>query len=83
MQEGAQRVDAFNEERTADNGRDRRTHPRGPAARGVGVVIEGALACMSSGGVQKHGVSMVTSKMLGAFKNVAALRREFLEAIKR
>jgi GTP cyclohydrolase IA len=51
--------------------------------RGVGVVIEGAHACMSSRGVHKHGVSMVTSKMLGAFKQDAAMRREFLETIKR
>jgi len=51
--------------------------------RGVGVVIEGAHACMSSRGVNKRGVSMVTSKMLGAFKQDAAIRREFLESIKR
>jgi GTP cyclohydrolase I len=51
--------------------------------RGVGVVIEGSHACMSSRGVNKHGVSMVTSKMLGSFKNDATIRSEFLEAIKR
>jgi GTP cyclohydrolase I len=51
--------------------------------RGVAVVIRGAHACMSSRGIHKHGVSMVTSKMLGSFKNDATVRREFLEAIKR
>jgi GTP cyclohydrolase I len=50
--------------------------------RGVGVVIEGTHACMSSRGVHRHGVSMVTSKMLGAFKEDAALRGEFLESLK-
>jgi GTP cyclohydrolase I len=48
--------------------------------RGVAVMIEGSHACMSSRGVHKHGVSMVTSKMLGAFKTDAALRNEFLES---
>lgn len=51
--------------------------------RGVAVVIEGTHACMSSRGVHKHGVSMVTSRMLGAFKQDAALRGEFLSAIAR
>jgi GTP cyclohydrolase I len=51
--------------------------------RGVGVVIEGTHACMSSRGVHKHGVSMVTSKMLGAFKQDPILRRELLASIQR
>lgn len=50
--------------------------------RGVGVVVEGTHACMSSRGVHKHGVSMVTSKMLGAFRDDPAIRREFLDSIK-
>jgi GTP cyclohydrolase I len=49
--------------------------------RGVGVVIEGTHACMSSRGVHKHGVSMVTSKMLGAFKQDPILRKELLASI--
>jgi GTP cyclohydrolase I len=49
--------------------------------RGVAVVIEGAHACMLSRGVNKHGVSMVTSKMLGAFKRDSALRQQFLASI--
>jgi GTP cyclohydrolase I len=51
--------------------------------RGVGVVIEGAHACMSSRGVYKHGISMLTSKMLGAFRRDCTLRREFLASVKR
>jgi GTP cyclohydrolase I len=33
---------------------------------------------MSTRGVSKHGVSMVTSRMLGAFRDDAAVRQEFL-----
>jgi GTP cyclohydrolase IA len=49
--------------------------------RGVAVVIEASHACMSSRGVHKHGVSMVTSRMLGAFKDDPVLRGEFLSSI--
>lgn len=49
--------------------------------RGVGVVISGTHACMSSRGVHKHGVSMLTTKMLGVYKSDAALRRELLECV--
>ena len=38
-------------------------------------------ACMSSRGVRKHGVSMVTSRMLGAFRDDPATRQEFLTAV--
>ncbi|HHW4679260.1 MAG TPA: GTP cyclohydrolase I FolE [Xylella sp.] len=48
---------------------------------GVGVVIEGAHECMTTRGVHKHGVSMVTSKMLGAFRQDARTRAEFLQFI--
>lgn len=51
--------------------------------RGVAVAIEGTHACMASRGVHKQGVSMLTTRMLGAFSHDAALRREFLDAIKR
>jgi GTP cyclohydrolase I len=50
--------------------------------RGVGVVIEGSHACMSTRGVHKHGVSMVTSRMLGVFKQDPTLRSEFLAAVR-
>ncbi|MDR0184505.1 GTP cyclohydrolase I FolE [Lysobacter arvi] len=49
--------------------------------RGVGVVIEGAHECMTTRGVHKRGVSMVTSKMLGSFRDDARTRAEFLQFI--
>ena len=49
--------------------------------RGVGVIVKATHACMSSRGVRKHGVSMVTSRMLGAFRNDPATRQEFLMAV--
>ena len=49
--------------------------------RGVGVVIEAVHQCMTTRGVHKRGVSMVTSKMLGTFRNDASTRAEFLRFI--
>jgi GTP cyclohydrolase IA len=49
--------------------------------KGVAVVIEAAHQCMTTRGVHKPGVAMVTSRMLGAFRNDAATRREFLAII--
>ncbi|WBV42629.1 GTP cyclohydrolase I FolE [Pseudoroseomonas cervicalis] len=46
--------------------------------RGVAVVIEASHQCMTTRGVHKPGVSMITSRMLGAFREDAGLRREFL-----
>ncbi|HVK52955.1 MAG TPA: GTP cyclohydrolase I FolE [Pseudoxanthomonas sp.] len=46
--------------------------------RGVGVVIEATHECMTTRGVHKRGVSMVTSKMLGEFREDARTRAEFL-----
>lgn len=51
------------------------------APRGVGVVVEGAHECMTTRGVHKRGVSMITSKMLGAFREDARTRAEFLQFI--
>jgi GTP cyclohydrolase I len=48
---------------------------------GVAVVVKATHACMSTRGVRKHGVSMVTSRMLGAFREDPATRQEFLTAI--
>lgn len=48
---------------------------------GVGVVIEAGHQCMTTRGVHKPGVSMVTSRMLGAFRNDPATRRELLSMI--
>ena len=54
---------------------------RALAPRGVGVVVEGAHECMTTRGVHKRGVSMVTSKMLGSFREDARTRQEFLRFI--
>ncbi|UYB52533.1 GTP cyclohydrolase I FolE [Xanthomonas sp. AM6] len=48
---------------------------------GVGVVVEGAHECMTTRGIHKRGVSMVTSKMLGTFREDARTRAEFLRFI--
>jgi GTP cyclohydrolase I len=48
---------------------------------GVAVVLEAEHQCMSTRGVHKHGVSMVTSTMLGVFRDDYATRREFLTMI--
>jgi GTP cyclohydrolase I len=49
--------------------------------RGVGVVIEAAHECMTTRGIHKRGVSMITSKMLGSFRADARTRSEFLTFI--
>jgi GTP cyclohydrolase IA len=49
--------------------------------KGVAVVIEAAHQCMTTRGIHKPGVSMVTSRMLGAFRNDPSTRREFLAII--
>ena len=46
--------------------------------RGVAVVVEGVHECMTTRGVHKRGVSMVTSSMLGTFREDARTRSEFL-----
>ncbi|HPI62565.1 MAG TPA: GTP cyclohydrolase I FolE [Alphaproteobacteria bacterium] len=45
--------------------------------RGVAVVIESDHACMTTRGVHKTGVKMVTSRMLGLFKTDLEKRKEF------
>ena len=49
--------------------------------RGVGVVIDASHQCMTTRGVHKRAVSMVTSKMLGVFREDARTRAEFLRFI--
>jgi GTP cyclohydrolase I len=49
--------------------------------KGVAVVIEAAHQCMTTRGVHKPGVTMVTSRMLGAFRDDASTRREVLSII--
>ena len=51
------------------------------APRGVAVVIEAAHQCMTTRGVRKPGVTMVTSRMLGAFREDPSTRREFMALI--
>jgi GTP cyclohydrolase I len=48
---------------------------------GVAVVIEGMHGCMSTRGVHQHDSVMVTSRMLGVFRERAETRQEFLSAI--
>jgi GTP cyclohydrolase I len=48
---------------------------------GVAVVVEGAHQCMTTRGVHKQGVTMVTSQMLGVFRDRLETRQEFLSAI--
>jgi GTP cyclohydrolase I len=48
---------------------------------GVGVVVEAAHECMTTRGVHKSNVTMVTSCMLGTFRTQAETRHEFLSAI--
>ena len=49
--------------------------------KGVAVVIEAAHQCMTTRGIHKTGVSMVTSRMLGRFRSDPSTRREFLALI--
>jgi len=49
--------------------------------KGVGVVIEAKHQCMTTRGIHKSDVSMVTSQMLGLFRKDARTRVEFLRMI--
>jgi len=49
--------------------------------RGVAVIVEAAHQCMTTRGIRKPGVSMLTSRMLGAFREAPATRQEFLSFI--
>ena len=51
--------------------------------KGVAVVIEAAHQCMTTRGVHKPGVGLVTSRMVGAFRDDPSTRREFLAVIGR
>lgn len=48
---------------------------------GVAVVIKAEHHCMTTRGVHKHGTDMVTSRMLGAFRDNAMTRHEFLALV--
>ncbi len=49
--------------------------------RGVAVCLVGEHHCMSTRGVHRHGVSMVTTRVTGAFESDPALKREFMALI--
>jgi GTP cyclohydrolase I len=49
--------------------------------RGVGVVVDAAHQCMTTRGVHKRGVSLITSRMTGTFREDARTRAEFLQFI--
>ena len=51
--------------------------------RGVGVVVEAAHQCMTTRGIHKTGVSMVTSQMMGTFRTDPSTRAEFLQVLGR
>ena len=53
------------------------------APKGVAVIVEAAHQCMTARGVHKPGVTMKTSRMLGAFRDNPSTRREFLSMIER
>ena len=50
--------------------------------KGVAVIVEASHGCMSTRGVNQHGVSMVTKCWLGDFKADPELRRELFESIR-
>jgi GTP cyclohydrolase I len=49
--------------------------------QGVAVVLEGEHQCMTTRGVHRPGVNMVTSQMMGVFRDNEATRKEFLSII--
>ena len=49
--------------------------------KGVGVVIVGRHACMTTRGIHKDSVDMVTSTMLGGFRSSEATRMEFMKTL--
>ena len=51
--------------------------------KGVGVVIEGVHHCMTTRGIRKSGVAMITSQLLGDFRSDPRTRAEFLNIIGR
>lgn len=50
--------------------------------KGVGVIVEGEHQCMTTRGVRKQGVSMITSQLLGQFRSDPRTRAEFLSIIR-
>ncbi len=48
---------------------------------GVGVIVEAEHQCMTTRGVHKHGVSMITSQLLGQFRSDPRTRSEFMSIV--
>jgi GTP cyclohydrolase IA len=57
------------------------TQDRVLGPHGVAVVVEGTHGCMTSRGVHQSQATMVTSRMLGVFRDRSETRQEFLAAI--
>ena len=49
--------------------------------KGVGVIIEASHLCVATRGIHKPDSKMVTSRMLGSFRNDQATRKEFLDLV--
>ncbi|MEM6638816.1 MAG: GTP cyclohydrolase I FolE [Pseudomonadota bacterium] len=49
--------------------------------KGVGVIVEGQHQCMTTRGIHKPGVSMITSQLLGDVRTDARTRTEFLDIV--
>jgi GTP cyclohydrolase I len=49
--------------------------------QGVGVVVKATHHCMTMRGVHKHESDLVTSRMLGTFRDSAVTRQEFLKLV--
>lgn len=49
--------------------------------QGVGVVLKATHHCMTARGVKKHGTDLVTSRMLGCFRDNPMTRQEFLSTV--
>jgi GTP cyclohydrolase I len=50
--------------------------------KGVAVIVEASHGCMTTRGVNQHGISMVTKCWLGDFKTDESLRRELMDSIR-
>lgn len=50
--------------------------------QGVGVVLKATHHCMTARGVKKHGTDLVTSRMLGCFRDNPMTRQEFLSTVR-
>ncbi len=51
-------------------------------AKGVAVIVDAAHQCMTTRGVHKPGVSMITKRFTGVFEKDAEVRREFFELVR-